>query len=82
MNPSITMTALIAISPGFWTELEKRPDDPDAAWRRAVKEASVKGRLVIDGWPVPDWALFGLIKKIAFEVLRIANRHPLRPTVH
>ncbi len=76
------MSALLAICPGFWAELEKRPHDPDRAWRRAVKEARGEGRLTIDGWPLPDWALFGPIKKDAFYVLRIADRHPPSRTVH
>ena len=71
------MSVLLAITPTFSAELERAPHDPALAWWRAVKRVRASVRLRT----VPYSVLLGPIKRDAFDILGVANRHPQHRTL-
>ena len=66
------MSAYQTIGPAFQEALKKNPNDPDAAWNKAVEDASLSGMFSGAGWAAFPIRFFqGPVKQLAFQALGI-----------
>lgn len=64
--------AFQTIGPVFAQELKKTPNDPDAAWDRALKDAEISGAFAGVGWALFPARFFqGPLKQLAFQAFGI-----------
>jgi hypothetical protein len=66
------LSAAQTLGPAFHAELQRTPDDPEGAWRRAVRQAEISGAFSGAGWALFPVRFFqGPVKQLVFQTFGV-----------